>query len=159
MILQKIGVICEESEIAIVREFFQLFKTPWELYQSRKKYEVVLSTTGFDLPEFDGKLLLVFSSKITEIDIRLGLSVEETQLRSIEYLNETPIPLYLMLASLIGQGSPIGTGPSGESLAIEAKHDASYRILRVGFDLFKEVFYVLDSGQPVENAGINSKNV
>jgi hypothetical protein len=37
-----IGVVAEYTEAAIVQEFFQLFKTPWEFYREDAQYEVVL---------------------------------------------------------------------------------------------------------------------
>ena len=41
-----IGVIANPSERPIVSEFFELFKTPWEFYQSDRHYDVLLSSGG-----------------------------------------------------------------------------------------------------------------
>ncbi len=37
-----IGVIADPSEHDVVREFFELFKTPWEFYRRDRHYEVML---------------------------------------------------------------------------------------------------------------------
>ncbi len=37
-----IGVIADSAEQEVVREFFELFKTPWEFYRRDRRYEVVL---------------------------------------------------------------------------------------------------------------------
>src|SRR5262245_30179578 len=39
-----IGVACSPSEEPVVREFFELFKTPWEFYRSGRPYRVILCT-------------------------------------------------------------------------------------------------------------------
>ena len=37
-----IGVLANEEEHEVVREFFELFKTPWETYRSDGQYDVAL---------------------------------------------------------------------------------------------------------------------
>ena len=39
-----IGVIANSSDECVVREFFELFKTPWEFYRADRRYDVVLCT-------------------------------------------------------------------------------------------------------------------
>jgi len=41
-----IGVVAKEAEHPVVREFFELFKTPWEFYDSNRDYDVVLCLGG-----------------------------------------------------------------------------------------------------------------
>ena len=38
-----IGVIADSADHDVAREFFELFKTPWEFYRSDRHYDVVLS--------------------------------------------------------------------------------------------------------------------
>ena len=35
-----IGVIADSAEQDVVREFFELFKTPWEFYRRDRRYDV-----------------------------------------------------------------------------------------------------------------------
>lgn len=39
-----IGVIAKNSEEKIIKEFFELFKTPWELYQNGCSYNIIITT-------------------------------------------------------------------------------------------------------------------
>lgn len=41
-----IGVQANEDELEVAREFFELFKTPWEPVTAGRKYQIVLSTGG-----------------------------------------------------------------------------------------------------------------
>src|SRR5205823_1533027 len=63
-----IGVVPKPTEIRVAQEFFQLFKTPWELYVPGRHYDVVLSTSD-DVPRDPGaKVVLVYNSKIIPFD-------------------------------------------------------------------------------------------
>lgn len=68
-----IGVISKKSEEEIVREFFQLFKVPWEFYTSNRSYEVVLSTRN-EIPALNVKLLLLYSSETGRFDSDKGIT-------------------------------------------------------------------------------------
>src|SRR3954468_7066441 len=57
-----IGVVAEELELAAVREFFELFKSPWELYRSGRHYDVVLSSSN-RVPENDAALVVIYGSQ------------------------------------------------------------------------------------------------
>ena len=56
-----IGVLANPSEERALREFFELFKTPWEFYNPDQSYEVVISTR-VPLESVKTKLLVVYSS-------------------------------------------------------------------------------------------------
>ena len=46
-----IGVVAKSSDENVVREFFELFKTPWEFVQPGRSYDVVpVSYTHLPLP-------------------------------------------------------------------------------------------------------------
>ena len=47
-----IGVIAKQNEMKIIKEFFELFKTPWEYYQDHHCYDTVLTTTPTWLSEW-----------------------------------------------------------------------------------------------------------
>jgi hypothetical protein len=63
-----IGVIADPKEHEVVREFFELFKTPWEFYRKGEQYDALLcSAEG----EFDRKanLILVYSGRSMQSDV------------------------------------------------------------------------------------------
>ena len=39
-----IGVIAKAGQVGVVEEFFELFKTPWELYRPGQVYDVIIAT-------------------------------------------------------------------------------------------------------------------
>src|SRR5271163_4277046 len=62
-----IGVIADPAEHGVVREFFELFKTPWGFYRRDRQYDVVLCAG--DAPFDDAaKLVLFYAGKNTQFD-------------------------------------------------------------------------------------------
>ena len=57
-----IGIIANKSEKNIVKEFFELFKTPWEFYQDNCSYDVIL-TTDENVWEINSSLIIIYGSK------------------------------------------------------------------------------------------------
>src|SRR5260221_2329408 len=102
-----IGVVAKEHEREVAREFFELFKTPWEFFRPDGQYDVVLSTTG-TVPAGNAELLLVYGSDLAQPDDQLpikgrwkGISLVHKQMRIPIYGHclvfeprETEIPLY-----------------------------------------------------------------
>jgi len=66
-----IGVIADPAEHGVVREFFELFKTPWEFYRRDRQYDVVLCAG--DAP-FDSaaKLVLFYAGKTLSLTANKG---------------------------------------------------------------------------------------
>ena len=58
-----IGVIANLSDHAVVCEFFELFKTPWEFYRSDRQYEVLLCAGDLGVNERTANLVIVFASE------------------------------------------------------------------------------------------------
>src|SRR4029450_12076713 len=66
--LRVIGVIANPSDERIVREFFELFKTPWEFFRDSGQYDVVLCAGGPRPERVAAKLLVVYSGDQTPGD-------------------------------------------------------------------------------------------
>jgi hypothetical protein len=147
-----IGVLSRPEQTAVIEEFFELFKTPWEIYREDGVYDVVLATS-VDALDVRASLLLVFSAASTAIDVGCG-AVPHT-IRSggsVDYRGATAVPLYgsvLSFEPLPGSSSPL---PSGAVVVETALGDLS--VIRVGYDLFEEVRYLLTIGQPASSAHI-----
>jgi hypothetical protein len=89
-----IGVIARADQEPVVAEFFELFKTPWEIHRSGRHYAVVIATVE-EVPEVDADLLLHF---------RQGTA------RFVEYRG-TRLPIYCHQDSkekAAGRGEAIG---------------------------------------------------
>ena len=55
-----IGVVAASADIAVVCEFFELFKTPWEVYESGRPYDVVLCAGHVELPHNAARFVVVY---------------------------------------------------------------------------------------------------
>ena len=146
-----IGVFCQEAERVIAREFFELFKTPWEFLSSTADYDVVVSTR-FEIPEVHTRLMIFYSSKPVRIDMLEGIETGMAICKCIADHQGNRLPVYGSLASFHTKGLPlIRTEPDSEIVAVEFI-ESHRKIIRVGFDLFSEFFFLLTEGQSVENA-------
>jgi len=88
-----IGVISKTSEEEIVREFFQLFKVPWEFYSSNRSYDVVLSTRN-EIPELTPRLLVIYSSETGSFDSQKGIGLGSRYRDLILERDDLEFPIY-----------------------------------------------------------------
>src|SRR5882724_5367753 len=56
-----IGVIADPHDLPVVREFFELFKTPWEPYARERKYDILLCFGDRDLRWYEAPTVVVYS--------------------------------------------------------------------------------------------------
>jgi hypothetical protein len=148
-----IGVLSKESELAVVREFFQLFKTPWAKYEPGVKYDVVISTLN-SIPEVDARLLINFGSTIKPGESACYVN-RSSQGRDV-FLNHDgiEIPVYGELLTFENIKSGLVCVNSTHGVAGFQIDTPRVRILRLGYDLFREVEFLLAVGQPLHNAHI-----
>src|SRR5215468_5405584 len=79
-----LGVIATEAEENVIREFFELFKTPWEFYKDRRHYDVIVcSGSSPKLPIAAAKLLIVYAGGETHCDDKRNIRIE-SQRRTID---------------------------------------------------------------------------
>src|SRR5437899_4597291 len=140
----KLGVVCDEQEQAIVEEFFQLFKTPWEFCVPDRSYDVVVCTRP-DIPRTATKLLVVYGCRQTVIDPRGSTRLDSLPGGRFLEQNRTVLPIYGGLLTFNDIADPVLR--LGESNAV-AFHTAAQgpSIVRVGYDLFREVEFLLCEG-------------
>jgi hypothetical protein len=146
-----IGVIPRPDQLPVVQEFFELFKTPWEIAQGGRSYDVVIATID-EPPPVDARLLLIFGAEPKSTDASLGIVRGEVH-NSGGWLPdpETAIPLYGSCAMLAKPDAMHSSGAESIWLRFES---ANGRVIRAGYDLFDEVRHLLETGQPVEQARI-----
>lgn len=146
-----IGVLSEEHEKDVVQEFFELFKTPWEFYEPGLSYDVVLSSK-YDTPDLDAKLLIVYGATGKRIDSAYSTKPQLARKGMLIEYGTREIPIYGDFTTFAGKGEALlqARGCSkGVALRLRGERGD---IVRVGFDLFGEVCYLLTKGQPPENA-------
>lgn len=150
-----IGVIADPAEHAIVQEFFELFKTPWEYYRSDRQYEVVLCTADAPSSSKAARLVLVYGGHKLAFD---GQSEVEPvhppdHGRMVSHENIL-IPIYSDSVTFRGVASGfMADAESGQPVAF-LEQSGEGQVARIGYDLFQEIGILLTVGQPACNAAI-----
>lgn len=148
-----IGVLAREGEARAVEEFFELFKTPWEFWQPGRSYALVLATRE-EIPEdLRAEALLLCHGRPISYDRQLGISAAAPQTGGWLQWQSVEFPVYGDVVSLECAGSallcsrdtakPVGVTTAGDRPTV-----------RIGFDWFAEVAWLLTQGQPAKNARI-----
>jgi hypothetical protein len=149
-----ISVICTDSEKPAVREFFQLFKTPWTFWEPDGPCDVLVVTSATAPPEsFTARLVIAFAAREMRDDPSRGVSPRSWTRDAVLEVGDLQLPLYAGGLTLAGDGKVIGRSASGGAALIVQCVTGSASILRCGYDLFAEVEFLLSAGQPREQAG------
>jgi len=145
-----IGVICKPAQRPWVREFFELFKTPWEFYRPDAGYSVILSTET--VPEVRAcRLVIIYSADADQV-------VSNGETLFIEY-EETRLPLYGRAGGFSNCTTPLAHVSGGKLAVVHRVNESRVTVIHAGYDLFSEVELLLTTGQPVENAGIPALDI
>ena len=146
-----IGVIPKSEQARFVKEFFELFKTPWELYRPDRVYDVIIAT-GDRLPEVSPRLLLVYGPAEKSIDARIGVSVRRRLQCAVVNNRDALLPIYREMAMFADHSNGVAcVTAESETAGIRTGLSGS-TVIRLGYDLFDEIEHLLSSGQPFENA-------
>jgi len=149
-----IGVIANPTELAVVREFFELFKTPWEFCRSDRKYEVLVCATDSNFNKNAAKVLLIYGGQKLTFDSEENIDIASQRKgnRVLSY-NGTGIPIYGDCVTFRGEGGFLRDQES-QLPAIRLRQSSEMVVARIGYNLFGEVRALLTAGQPAANAAI-----
>ena len=137
----------------VVEEFFELFKTPWEFYLPGRQYDVVIATTDVE-PDVGTRLLLVCASTAKGIDAGLGITSIGLRQGAVLRDGDSSVPIYGELLTFVDSGDEIASITTDSGIAgLRIDSDVS-TVLRLGYDLFEEVRFLLSTGQPIEYAHV-----
>ena len=164
-----ISILASDADQPVVREFFELFKTPWQFHKGDAPAKILLCNgravaetqtvlsavlpTGNRqadisrvLPRciYDAVLVIVFTSEPTAFDENSGISYESKTEPGFFKYDGVELPVY------------------GRQLVEKNSQQIVFRrglmngrpFVRVGFDLFAEIRHLLTAGQPIENAAV-----
>jgi len=149
-----IGVIADHSEQNIVREFFELFKTPWEFYRENRSYEVVLCAG--DCPAGPAeRVVLSYSGKQAHFDgeLKIPLARRRQDSCTLSYRGDR-IPIYGHSITFPDKKRGFLTDDESRECAGYLAQSGERVLVRVGYDLFGEIRTLLTVGQPPANAHI-----
>lgn len=140
-----ISVLAPEADQPVVREFFELFKTPWRFHAPGAPARILLCA-GRDVPANHAALVLVFAGEWLSSDDCVDASSESLAEPGMFKQVGVELPIY---------GCRLVEDASRQILFRREQADGR-PIVRVGFDLFAEVRHLLTTGQPAEHAGTPS---
>jgi len=136
-----ISVIANEADWPVVREFFELFKTPWRFYTPESN-PVVLLCAGNVVPPADAALVIIYGSDLLEVDKLEGAGCESRTGPATFQHGDIEFPVYVrLLADAVSQKIVYRRGELN-----------GRPYVRIGFDLFAEIRNLLANGQPANNA-------
>jgi hypothetical protein len=153
-----IGVIPKPDQMELIEEFFELFKTPWELYRPGRVYDVIIATAD-DIPEVNPKLLVVYGPTVKDIDARHGIVARGLHQRSILRDRDVSLPIYAGLLTFLDGGGGLSCLTTGTETAGLRVSSPCSTMIRLGYDLFAEARFLLAEGQPVEHARIPTLDI
>src|SRR5438128_347742 len=139
-----IGVAVSPADHAVVAEFFELFKTPWQFYRRDRRYEVLLCAGDGEFHENAAKLVVSCSGQKLAHDIggQIQIASQRRKTRILSY-GGMRIPIYGDSITFRdgGNGTLVDEESYQSALQLE---EASGRIsARIGYDLFYEIRVLL----------------
>ena len=150
-----IGVIADAADHDVVREFFELFKTPWEFFREGGLYDAVLLNGENCQAPARASLVVAYAGGKSKFDEEQRIPTSSIcHSPCILAYEADRLPIYGKIVELEHRGTPLLTRHgSGERVAFFDEQDGK-RVARIGYDLFSEVRTLLTGGQPVANARI-----
>ncbi len=149
-----IGVLANPFDHAVVCEFFELFKTPWEFYQIGQQYEVLLCAGDHDFDKSAAKLIVIYAGGKLAFDAKDKTPrTSQGKKRTILSYKGTSIPIYGDSVTFPGNVGSVLVDAESQQSAMCLQQSATGTIARIGYDLFAEVRALLTAGQPAAHAG------
>lgn len=145
-----IGIAASRTDLDVAREFFELFKTPWEPAMPGRKYQIVLSAGG-GVEGIDGAVFLIYGSGEQEIDREVGSPVNHVGGPVDVEWGESTFPIYGRAALFERNISNCVLKTNGKALDYQEKIKGRV-VWRIGYDLFDEIGFLLTQGQPATYA-------
>lgn len=150
-----LSVACAQRERAAVREFFELFKTPWSFYEDAADSDILVVTGAGCQVQTEARVTFAFGSQGMPIDETYGLAPigrrdlagQTLESGSVSIPLEGPVLTFSGMAGTVlarlGDGTPV---------AVKVD-DVGGVVIRCGYDLFTEVERLLGDGQDAKSAG------
>jgi hypothetical protein len=148
-----IGVLADIAQSSVVREFFELFKTPWEFYREGPRYDALICSNT-EPPRSSAKLVLIYGPQPRLFDRENGIEIRSQRSNAVISYKDRQIPIYgncLIFEGPASHGLIDESDQGTVAQEITSQHQTS---VRIGFDLFGEIRHLLTRGQPPVHAAI-----
>jgi peptidoglycan/xylan/chitin deacetylase (PgdA/CDA1 family) len=147
-----IGVAASPAEFDAVREFFELFKTPWEFYREGQTYDVLLCS-GECVHHGPATLVIYYAGRKIAFDGEQKVKTISGQphSRTLSYKTSL-VPIYGDAVLFANKDGALLT----ETISLECAGylNRADKTARIGYGLFQEVQTLLTKGQPAGNAAM-----
>jgi hypothetical protein len=141
-----IGVVADPTELDIACEFFELFKTNWEVAVPTRKYSAILSTrecTG----QFQADAYFEYGTATQSWEREVTTGVERLAGPTEVSWREFGFPIYTGVAVFESESDGITLRVDGKR--VDCCRRSGTRVdYRIGYDLFREIAHLLAVGQP-----------
>jgi hypothetical protein len=148
-----IAVLAEAGQYPAVKEFFELFKTPWEFYHNQSKCSVLICAAN-QIPANSARVVVVYGSRENPSDRIHGVQIRSRHSGAMVLLEGNRIPIYGDCLAFGASKAGVATHESSGEPAVVTVDSDGRTLVRVGFDLFQEIGFLLTHGQPPANAAI-----
>ena len=148
-----IGVVADEAEHCVVAEFFELFKTPWEFHRPGAHYDVLICSNGL-VPKNKARLLFLYGARRQAFEECRSLGTGSASRHDFLSFRGERMPIYGSCLLFDSPGNEVVIHERTKSAAAVSVTAGDQMVVRLGFDLFEEVRYLLTRGQPAEFASI-----
>jgi hypothetical protein len=148
-----IGVIADSAEREVVREFFELFKTPWEFYRRGRQYEALLCAGDGEFERETAKVVVIYAARKTAFDGRVEAGCQRSDACILSYQGDR-IPLYGHSITFPEAVNSVLADEKSRQCVAYLDRSGETMLARIGYDLFAEVRTLLTAGQPEANAGM-----
>jgi peptidoglycan/xylan/chitin deacetylase (PgdA/CDA1 family) len=148
-----IGVVANEAEHRVVVEFFELFKTPWEFHRPGTHYDILICSNSM-VPENSARLLFLYGTQRQAFEECRSIRTISASRHDFVSFRGERMPIYGSCLLFNSPGNEVLIHERTKSAAAVSVASGDQMVVRVGFDLFEEVRYLLTQGQPAEFASI-----
>ncbi len=148
-----IGVVASEAEHAAVAEFFELFKTPWEFHRPGAHYDILICSNSM-VPENNARLLFLYGAQRQAFEECRSIRTSSASRHDFLSFRGERMPIYGSCLLFNSPGKEVVIHERTKSAAAVSVASDDQMVIRLGFDLFQEVRYLLTQGQPAEFASI-----
>lgn len=150
-----IAVVANPSERAVIAEFFELFKTPWEFYRGGQRYEVLLCAGDSQFDESAARLVLTYAGRPLSSDCQANaLETPRNKHARVLSYQGSRIPIYGDCVTFPPKTTEVLVDEETRQAAIHVDIVHGSMRARIGYDLFSEARTLLTAGQPLDHAGV-----
>ena len=148
-----IGVVANEAEHRVVVELFELFKTPWEFHRPGAHYDILICSNSM-VPENNARLLFLYGAQRQAFEECRNITTISASRHDFVSFRGERMPIYGSCLLFNSPDNEVLIHERTKSAAAVSVVSGDQTVVRVGFDLFEEVRYLLTQGQPAGFASI-----